>query len=142
MQTPGNVKNLLKRKKPDIKKPAKSEKEKNKSAVRKLLTEGGDLNTKDTKVKFVKRSYETKREFLERMHGECQLSMQIAAGTRTRNVPKELMQAKKQDQNKGKLESERDRKRKEMEEDQKAILDEKNLDKVDEDSTISLNRKC
>ena len=60
---------MLKKKKPkpEIK---KSEKERNKSAVRKLLTEGGDIGQKDAKIQFKKRSYETKRQFYERMNDE------------------------------------------------------------------------
>ena len=135
MDAPGNIKNLLKQKKKnkfkeEKKQKPKTEKERNKSAVRKLLTEGGDIGQPDNKVKFVQRSYETNRQFKERMNDECQNALTIAAGQRARNVPKEFIQAEKKDKNKYKVETERDFKRAQIEADHKAVQDEKKLDKV------------
>jgi hypothetical protein len=64
------------------------------------------------------------------MHSECQLAIQVASGTKGRNMQKEYAIAKKKDQNKVKLESQRDIRIKDKLDEANAIANEKKLDKV------------
>ena len=51
----------------------------------------------DSKVRFVQRSDETLRQFKTRMHNECQNAISVVESTKSHNVVKDYMRAKKMD---------------------------------------------
>jgi len=65
------------------------------TAVHKLMMEG--RNKPDAKVHFVKRSYESKREFLARIQHECDNTIKMTNATKNRNIAKEFVKASKHD---------------------------------------------
>jgi len=48
-------------------------------------------------VRFVQRSDETLRQFKTRMHNECQNAISVVESTKSHNVVKDYMRAKKMD---------------------------------------------
>ena len=64
-----------------------------------MLHTGLGSDKPESKIRFVQRSYESSREFNNRMHNECQNAIAIVNGTRHRNVAKEFVRAQKQDKN-------------------------------------------
>ena len=49
------------------------------------------MDQPDVKVKFKQRSYESKREFNQRMHDECTNALKMAEGNKGRNIVKEYV---------------------------------------------------
>merc|ERR1719476_851795 len=90
--------------------PEKKKKEKpvhtKTTAVHKLMMEGRDKP--DAQVKFVKRSYESKREFLARIQHECDNTIKMTNATKQRNIAKEFIKATKHDKKMAQREKEGD----------------------------------
>jgi len=139
LQAPGNLKNILKKnKKPKLTDEEKErlDKSKKKSAVHNFLKQGE--YKPDSKVRFVQRSDETLRQFKTRMHNECQNAISVVESTKSHNVVKDYMRAKKMDKNADKVErinAAEKKKRERLE-----LLKQKKNDKRDEKSLAKAER--
>ena len=59
-------------------------------------------------MKFVKRSYESKREFLARIQHECDNTIKMTNATKQRNMAKEFIRATKHDKKMAQREKDND----------------------------------
>ena len=92
----------------------------------------------DSKVRFVQRSDETLRQFKTRMHNECQNAISVVESTKSHNVVKDYMRAKKMDKNADKVERINAAEKKKRERLQ--LLKQKKNDKKDEKTLAKAER--